>query len=72
MLTYHQVCTALCCACCACCAAVEQLSAPSEEDEPLPVALRYEDAYQYQNIFGPLMKLEAGESGRLFCFTVPV
>ena len=24
-----------------------------------PVALQYEDAYQYQNIFGPLIKLEA-------------
>lgn len=40
--------------------AVEQLNAPGEEAEPLPVALKYEDAYQYQNIFGPLMKLEAG------------
>lgn len=42
--------------------AVEELSAPGVEDEPLPVALKYEDAYQYQNIFGPLMKLEAGEA----------
>lgn len=23
------------------------------------MALRYEDAYQYQNVFGPLIKLEA-------------
>ena len=29
------------------------------EDEPCPVALRYEDAYAFQNIFGPLIKLEA-------------
>lgn len=30
-----------------------------EEDEPQPVALRYADAYQYQNIFAPLLKMEA-------------
>eukprot|EP00899_Mesostigma_viride_P002385 jgi/Mesvir1/12147/Mv00399-RA.2 len=29
------------------------------DDEAAPVALRYEDAYQYQNVFGPLVKLEA-------------
>lgn len=29
------------------------------DDEPHPVLARYEDAYQYQNIFGPLVKLEA-------------
>ena len=27
--------------------------------EPAPVQQRYEDAYQYQNIMGPLVKLEA-------------
>ena len=27
--------------------------------EPTPVQERYEDAYQYQNIMGPLVKLEA-------------
>ena len=30
-----------------------------EDDEPQPVALRYADAYQHQNVFGPLLKLEA-------------
>ena len=40
-------------------AAVEELSQPGKEEEPCPVALRYDDAYQYQNIFGPLLKLEA-------------
>ena len=29
------------------------------EEEPFPVALRYEDAYQHQNLFGPLLQLEA-------------
>ena len=29
------------------------------ESEPTPVQMRYEDAYQYQNIMGPLVKLEA-------------
>jgi regulator of nonsense transcripts 1 len=38
---------------------VEELSQPGQEEEPLPVALRYDDAYQYQNVFGPLLKLEA-------------
>jgi hypothetical protein len=39
--------------------AVEELNQPGKEEEPCPVALRYDDAYQYQNIFGPLIKLEA-------------
>lgn len=30
-----------------------------QEDEAQPVALRYADAYQHQNIFGPLLKMEA-------------
>ena len=29
------------------------------DDEPAQVQMRYEDAYQYQNIMGPLVKLEA-------------
>lgn len=29
------------------------------DDEPASVQLRYDDAYQYQNIFGPLVKIEA-------------
>ena len=38
---------------------VLDLERPGNEDEPQPVQLRYEDAYQYQNVFGPLVKLEA-------------
>jgi regulator of nonsense transcripts 1 len=40
-------------------ATLEDLEKPGVDDEPQPVQLRYEDAYQYQNIFGPLVKLEA-------------
>eukprot|EP00854_Cymbomonas_tetramitiformis_P006173 gene6173-7402_t len=40
-------------------ASLEDLEKPGVDDEPQPVALRYEDAYQYQNVFGPLIKLEA-------------
>jgi len=29
------------------------------DDEPAPVLLKYDDAYQYQNVFGPLVKIEA-------------
>lgn len=40
-------------------ATLEDLEKPGVDDEPQPVLLRYEDAYQYQNIFGPLVALEA-------------
>lgn len=40
-------------------AALDDLERPGADDEPHPVLLRYHDAYQYQNIFGPLVKLEA-------------
>ncbi|XP_044504127.1 regulator of nonsense transcripts 1 homolog isoform X4 [Mangifera indica] len=40
-------------------ATLEDLEKPGVEDEPQPVALKYEDAYQYQNVFAPLIKLEA-------------
>jgi hypothetical protein len=40
-------------------ASVDDLAAPSADDEPDPVALRYADAYQYQAVFGPLLALEA-------------
>eukprot|EP00898_Chlorokybus_atmophyticus_P007745 jgi/Chlat1/7972/Chrsp69S00590 len=40
-------------------ATLEDLEKPGVDEEPQPVALRYEDAYQYQNVFGPLVKLEA-------------
>ena len=33
--------------------------ADAADDAPRPVALRYADAYQYQNVFGPLTQLEA-------------
>jgi regulator of nonsense transcripts 1 len=38
---------------------LEDLDKQGVDDEPQLVLLRYEDAYQYQNIFGPLVKLEA-------------
>ncbi|KAF3928370.1 hypothetical protein ABW21_db0205604 [Orbilia brochopaga] len=41
-------------------AVVEDLDkANGADDEPQPVLLRYDDAYQYQNVFGPLVKIEA-------------
>ncbi|GJN07394.1 hypothetical protein PR202_ga25222 [Eleusine coracana subsp. coracana] len=40
-------------------AALEDLEKPGVDDEPQPVVLKYEDAYQYQNVFAPLIKLEA-------------
>lgn len=40
-------------------ATLEDLERPGIDDEPQQVLLTYEDAYQYQNIFGPLVKLEA-------------
>jgi regulator of nonsense transcripts 1 len=44
---------------------VEDLERPGVDDEPHPVLLRYEDAYQHQNIFGPLVKLEADYDKKL-------
>ncbi|KAG7267922.1 LOW QUALITY PROTEIN: hypothetical protein CRUP_006672 [Coryphaenoides rupestris] len=38
---------------------------PGVDEEPQHVLLRYEDAYQYQNIFGPLVKLEADYDKKL-------
>ena len=35
------------------------------DDEPSPVLLRYDDAYQYQNVFGPLVKIEADYDKKL-------
>ncbi|MBW0482268.1 hypothetical protein O181_021983 [Austropuccinia psidii MF-1] len=35
------------------------------EGEPQPILLRYEDAYQYQNIFGPLVKIESDYDRKL-------
>ncbi|ESK90181.1 atp-dependent helicase nam7 [Moniliophthora roreri MCA 2997] len=46
-------------------ATLEDLEKPGVDDEPLPILLRYEDAYQYQNIFGPLVKIEADYDKKL-------
>ena len=46
-------------------ATVEDLEKPGVDDEPQPILLRYEDAYQYQNIFGPLVKIEADYDRKL-------
>ncbi len=35
------------------------------DDEPAPVLLNYDDAYQYQNVFGPLVKIEADYDRKL-------
>lgn len=44
---------------------MEDLEKPGVDEEPQHVLLRYEDAYQYQNIFGPLVKLEADYDKKL-------
>lgn len=46
-------------------ATLEDLEKPGIDDEPQPVLLRYEDAYQHQNIFGPLVKMEADYDKKL-------
>lgn len=46
-------------------ATLEDLEKPGVDDEPHPVMLRYEDAYQYQNIFGPLVMMEADYDKKL-------
>jgi len=46
-------------------ATLEDLEKPGVDDEPQPILPRYEDAYQYQNIFGPLVKIEADYDKRL-------
>ncbi|KAH6574118.1 hypothetical protein BASA62_002602 [Batrachochytrium salamandrivorans] len=46
-------------------ATVEDLDKPGVDDDPLPVLLKYDDAYQYQNIFGPLVKMEADYDRRM-------
>jgi len=38
---------------------------PNPEDEPAPVLLRYDDAFHYQNIFGPLVKMESDYDKKL-------
>ena len=46
-------------------ATLEDLDKPGVDDEPQSILTRYEDAYQYQNIFGPLVKIEADYDKRL-------
>ncbi|XP_050403734.1 regulator of nonsense transcripts 1 [Patella vulgata] len=46
-------------------AKLEDLEKPGIDEEPQQVLLRYDDAYQYQNIFGPLVKLEADYDRKL-------
>ncbi|KAI1296879.1 Regulator of nonsense transcripts 1 [Halotydeus destructor] len=41
------------------------LEKPGVDEEPQQVLLRYEDGYQYQNIFGPLVKMEADYDKKL-------
>ncbi|PLB36416.1 putative regulator of nonsense transcripts [Aspergillus candidus] len=47
--------------------------ATAVDDEPAPVLLRYDDAYQYQNIFGPLLKESQSQDGliHLASFILP-
>ncbi|VDP13838.1 unnamed protein product [Soboliphyme baturini] len=40
-------------------ATLEDLEKPGVDEEPEQVLLRYEDAYQYQRVFSPLIELEA-------------
>ncbi|WVQ86166.1 hypothetical protein IAT38_008334 [Cryptococcus sp. DSM 104549] len=44
---------------------LEDAEAQSGEEEMQPILLKYEDAYQYQNIFGPLVKIEADYDKRM-------
>ncbi len=46
-------------------ASLEDLDKPGVDEEPNGILLRYEDAYQYQNIFGPLVKIEADYDRKL-------
>ncbi|CAK9780109.1 unnamed protein product [Cutaneotrichosporon oleaginosum] len=46
-------------------ASLEDTEAQSGEEEMQPILIRYEDAYQYQNIFGPLVKIEADYDKRM-------
>ncbi|KAJ9091289.1 hypothetical protein QFC21_007278 [Naganishia friedmannii] len=46
-------------------AKLEDAERADGEEELQPILLKYEDAYQYQNIFGPLVKIEADYDKRL-------
>ncbi|CCH41224.1 ATP-dependent helicase NAM7 [Wickerhamomyces ciferrii] len=40
-------------------ATIQDVEKPEEENEIVPILMRYTDAYEYQRSFGPLVKLEA-------------
>lgn len=40
-------------------ATINDLDKTGPDEDPVPVLLRYEDAYEYQRCFGPLVKIEA-------------
>lgn len=40
-------------------ATIQDVEKPEEENEIIPIFMRYTDAYEYQRSFGPLVKLEA-------------
>lgn len=75
----HSLCDVFCSDCCLDfvsiqdnpSATLEDLEKPGVDEEPQHVLLRYEDAYQYQNIFGPLVKLEADYDKKLKESQVP-
>ncbi|CAF1092391.1 unnamed protein product [Rotaria sordida] len=46
-------------------ATIMDLDKPGIDEEPQQCSLRYEDAYQYQNVFGPLVKMEADDDRKL-------
>ncbi|KAK9455197.1 P-loop containing nucleoside triphosphate hydrolase protein [Dipodascopsis uninucleata] len=46
-------------------ATFDDIDKESPDDDPVPVLLRYEDAYQYQRCFGPLVKIEADYDRKL-------
>ncbi|CAF1360836.1 unnamed protein product [Rotaria magnacalcarata] len=46
-------------------ATITDLDKPGIDEEPQQCSLRYEDAYQYQNIFGPLVKMEADDDRKI-------
>lgn len=46
-------------------ASLEDLEKPGVDEELEPAPLEYEDAYHYQNVFGPLTKMEADYDRRM-------
>lgn len=46
-------------------AGLEDLMKPGSSDEPQPALLRYDDGYHFQNVLGPLIRLEAENDKRM-------